>query len=362
MSRPLQVFHERISRLRSKLDRLEIDAILLLNPANIRYLTDFSGSDGALVIGGARAFLLVDGRYVTQAQDEAKGAEVIEYRDKIDGIVQVACDSGFKAVGFESMSMYVDQFLKLQARLQGLQLKPVFEEIEYIRAIKDSLEEERMKKAAETASGAFHSILDFIKPGVRERDIALELDYRLKSAGAEDCSFNTIVASGTNTALPHARPGFREFTRGDFIIFDYGAVYMGYHSDETCTVALGDADLRQRKVYQVVKDAHDMTIDAVKAGISCKAVDHIARDYIDKKGFGPYFRHGTGHGVGLEVHEPPRIAYNSDAVLEAGMIVTIEPGIYIPGQWGVRIEDMVLVKENGYEVLTKATKDFRLVG
>ena len=194
-----------------------------------------------------------------------------------------------------------------------------------------------------------------------EKDIALELDYRMARNEAEQVSFSTIVASGVNSSQPHAAPGSRKIRNGDIVMIDYGAVYHGYHSDETCTFIVGRADKKQKEVYSLVKEAHDRALAAVKAGASCKEIDRIARTCLESKDMGKYFTHGTGHGVGLDVHEAPRIADKSEHILEAGMVVTIEPGVYIPDLWGIRIEDMVLVKKNGFEVLTKVPKDLTIL-
>jgi Xaa-Pro aminopeptidase/Xaa-Pro dipeptidase len=196
---------------------------------------------------------------------------------------------------------------------------------------------------------------------VRETDVAIELDFRMRRCGAEQVSFPTIVASGANSAQPHAQPGSRAIENGDMVIIDYGAVYCGYHSDETCTFAVGHKNKKQEKVYTLVKNAHDRALAAVKAGIPCVDIDRTARDCIETGKLGKYFTHGTGHGVGLDVHEAPRLTSKSEMVLEAGMVLTIEPGVYIPDLWGVRIEDMILVKEEGFEVLTGVSKDFTVL-
>ncbi len=191
--------------------------------------------------------------------------------------------------------------------------------------------------------------------------MALELEYRMRRNGAGGVSFPTIVASGINSTLPHASPGTRTLAPGDVVVIDFGAIYEGYHSDETCTFVLCHASSRQKEVYDIVREAHDRALAAVKAGIPCCEIDRIARDCIKEGGLGQFFSHGTGHGIGLDVHESPRIAAPSKAILEAGMVITIEPGVYIPGLWGIRIEDMVLVTKDGCEVLTKVDKGFTLL-
>ncbi|MEA1935298.1 MAG: Xaa-Pro peptidase family protein [Thermodesulfobacteriota bacterium] len=352
----------RISRIRSKLVDLEIEALLFFDMKNIRYLVGFSGSDGALLVGKNKAVLMVDGRYVTQAKGEIEEAEIFQYNDKIDGIAQVVTGSGLLGVGFESVAINFDHYLALNDRLDEVELRPISKEISSIRAVKEQNEIESIKKAVEISSQALISTLDLIRPGIRERDIALELEYRMRGEGAERISFETIVASGENAALPHATPGHRKLKNGDFVVIDYGAVHGGYHSDETCTFVVGSVTNRQKEIYNTVKDAHDRALDFVKAGVSCREVDRIARSHIEDAGLGRYFSHGTGHGVGLDVHEFPVLSTKAKGYLEKGMVVTIEPGVYIPDQWGVRIEDMILVEEDGCEVLTKMPKDLKILG
>ena len=355
------VYSERISRIRSLLSGLQVDAMLFLDMKNILYLTGFTGSDGALLIGLDMKMLMVDGRYTHQAKQEAENVEVFEYRDKAEGIENILADSGFKSVGFEAMAMNVHIYLNLKDRLKDVTLEPVSNEISAIRTIKDDAEVACMRKASEISFQALSAVRELIKPGVMEKDIALELEFRMGRYGAEQIAFPTIVASGVNSSLPHAKPGSRRIERGDVVMIDCGSVYHGYHSDETWTCVVGNGGDRQREVYDAVKEAHDRALMAVRSGVACMEIDHIARSCIDGKALGKYFSHGTGHGVGLDVHEAPRIAIKSEQMLETGMVVTIEPGVYIPNLWGVRIEDMVLVEENGCEVLTKMPKDFMIL-
>ena len=351
----------RMARVRAILHELDIDALLFLDMKNVRYLTGFTGSDGALVIGEKQEILLVDGRYINQARKEVEGPRVFEYKDKIDGIVAILSDDSLRSVGFESQAMNVNTHLKLKEKLGALKLNPMSDQIGALRAVKDEKEIAYIRRAAEISCEALTAVRDLIKPGVRETDIAIELDFRMRRCGAEQVSFPTIVASGANSAQPHARPGSRAIENGDMVIIDCGAVYCGYHSDETCTFAVGHKNKKQEEAYSLVKTAHDRALEAVKAGIPCVEIDRIARECIETGKLGKYFTHGTGHGVGLDVHEAPRIASNSEMVLEAGMVLTIEPAVYIPDLWGVRIEDMILVKEEGCEVLTRVSKDFTVL-
>ena len=350
----------RVGRFRSRMIEGTHHAVLLLNLQHIRYLVGFTGSDGALLVGDNVIFLLVDGRYVTQAKNETE-VEVIEYQDKMDGVAQIAVKSGLKKIGFDPSEIYHNQFEFLKAKLQGIELEPVGKEIETIRCIKDQNEIEQIRKAAGIASSAFLSMLNLIKSGVEERELALELEYKMKVAGAESAAFEVIFASGPNSALPHARPGKRKLDSGDFVVVDYGAKYRGYHSDETCTVGLGDVTKEQELVYSIVKNAHDKGLEKVRSGIACSDIDFAVRSVIDESGYGSFFGHGTGHGVGLDVHEAPRISKRSEMVLETGMVITIEPGIYFPEKWGVRIEDLVLVKQEGCEILSQVPKHLHVI-
>ncbi|MGZ6248449.1 MAG: M24 family metallopeptidase [Syntrophales bacterium] len=351
----------RLARVRAILHEYEIDALLFLDMKNVRYLTGFTGSDGALVIEEKREILLVDGRYTNQARKEVEGPHVVEYKEKIDGIAAILSDGTLRSAGFESQAMNVNTYLNLKEKIGTLRLNPLSNEIAALRAVKDEKEIAYIRRAAEISCEALTAVQDLIRPGVRETDIAVELDFQMRRCGAEHVSFPTIVASGENSAQPHAQPGLRTIEDGDMVIVDYGAVYRGYHSDETCTFAVGHKNEKQEKVYTVVKNAHDRALATIKAGVPCADIDRTARDCIETGKLGEYFTHGTGHGVGLDVHEAPRIAIKSEMVLEAGMVLTIEPGVYIPDLWGVRIEDTILVREEGFEVLTGVSKDFTVL-
>lgn len=351
----------RIERLIGRIPEFSVDAILILDLKNIRYLTGFSGSDGALVIGRDRRALLVDGRYTTQAREETSGVEVLEYREKVEGIAAAISNHRPLDVGFEAAAMTVETHTKLANRLEKATLMPLPEAFRTIRAVKTEDEIEKIGTAAGIATRALASVLERIRPGMRERDIAADLEAAMIREGAEAVAFPTIVASGRNSARPHARPGLREIQKGDALTIDYGAVYGGYHSDETCTVFVGRADARQREVYQAVREAHDEALKAVRTGASCREIDRIARSRLEANGLGEYFSHGTGHGVGLDVHEFPRIAATSEDVLAPGMVVTVEPGVYIPGSWGIRIEDLLLVRDGAPAVLSGTPKALQIL-
>jgi Xaa-Pro aminopeptidase len=350
---------ERLRRLRTGLS--EKEALLLLNAKNIRYLTGFTGSEGALMAGPDWLALLVDGRYVNQARGEAVGAEVFEFRNRVERIAAVAGERAVGTLGFESPALTVEEYLRLQERLPGVTLRPLSEELQDIRAVKNEVEIGRIRQSARIAGAALAEVRGMIRPGVREQEIAIELEYRMRLNGAEQVSFETIVAAGDNAALPHATPGDRRIVDGDCVMIDYGAVWGGYHSDETCTTFAGRADARQREVYGLVREAHDRAIRAIRAGVSCGEIDRIARSCLAEAGLDSHFSHGTGHGVGLDVHEAPRLAAGRQEILRAGMVVTVEPGVYLPGVWGIRIEDMVLVTEEGCEILTPTSKELTII-
>jgi Xaa-Pro aminopeptidase len=355
MQRENNISPVRISLLRQKFSAFEIDGLMFLNMNNIRYLSGFTGSDGVLIIGENRTVLLVDGRYITQAKLEVADAEIIEYKDKMKGIIQAVRELDLKYIGFEAGSIVVQMYNRLIGELQDEVLVPLGNELKLLRACKDEMEIEFMKRAAEISSAAISALIPEIKSGFSEKDIALQLEMISRKSGADQLAFETIVAFGDNSALPHARPSDRKVRRGDFIVIDFGVKYQGYCSDETCTFVFQELTDEQKNAYQLVQKAHDQAIAAVQAGVAASEIDRCVREVFGEK-YEKYFSHGTGHGVGLEVHEAPRLAADSKDVLEAQMVVTVEPGLYLPGHWGIRIEDTILVKKNSCEKLTKMDK------
>jgi Xaa-Pro aminopeptidase len=326
-------------------------------------LTGFSGSDGVLVIGpGDHACLCVDGRYLTQAKGETAGLELIYMTDKVEAITSILRRKDPVVAGFEDALVTVQFYQKLQEKNGHVTFRGMSSAIDLLRACKTEKEIACIKKAAVIAGSALQSLLPSIRPGVSEKDIAMELEYQMKKGGAEKAAFEIIVASGENSALPHARAGSRKIMAGDVLVIDYGAVYEGYHSDETCTFFIEKVETDLKEVYGHVKESHDRAIDAVCAGVVSSEIDGIARAFITEKGWGDYFTHGTGHGVGLSVHEAPRISVKSDQSLAEGMVITIEPGIYLPFHWGIRIEDTVCVTSGRGEVLTKISKELTVLG
>ena len=355
MQQENKVFPGRISLAQRKLSDLKISGIIFLNIVNIRYLSGFTGSDGVLIICPDISLLLVDGRYTTQAALEVQDISIIEYKDKVEGIIAAIKCQGLKYIGFEALSMSVDMHNQITLRLENEALINIGNDLKFIRACKDETEITLMKKAADISSSAIANLIGDIKIGITEKALALQLEIYARSAGADGLAFEAIVATGANSALPHAKPTDRKIEKGDFIVIDFGVKYQGYCSDETCTFAFGALTDEQKNAYQTVKQAHDEAIAAIRTNAAGSVIDHCARSVLAEK-YGRYFSHGTGHGVGLEVHEAPRLAPNSQDVLEEQMVVTVEPGIYIPGNWGIRIEDTVLVKKNSCEIFTKMNK------
>jgi len=360
MQQKNKILPGRIFLIQRKLADLKIQGIIFLNIINIRYLSGFTGSDGVLIICPDKSLLLVDGRYTAQAAMEVQNIPVIEYKDKVKGIVQAIKDLRLKHIGFEAVSLSVDMYNQLTSRLDGEVLIDISDDLKFFRAYKDEKEITLMKKAAAISSSAIAALIGDIKPGCTERELALQLELHARRAGADQLAFEAIVASGANSALPHAKPTDRKIKKSDFIVVDFGVKYQGYCSDETCTFAFGQLTDQQKNAYQIVKQAHDNAIAGVRANVTASDIDHCARSILGEK-YSQYFPHGTGHGVGLEVHEAPRLAPDSQDVLEGQMVVTVEPGIYIPGLWGIRIEDTVLVKENSCEIFTKMDKQLLVI-
>jgi Xaa-Pro aminopeptidase len=351
----------RVAAARVYLDKLNLDALLFLNTSNIRYLAGFTGSEAALLLWNDDAVFLTDSRYTSQASIEVKNIRSVEYREKLPFIASLLLESGSVRIGFEADFMTVALHRSLKELLPTCELVPLGTELDGLRIVKDASEIEILGKAAAIASGALMKILEAIKPEAIESDLALMLEFAMRRAGAEGKAFDFIVASGERGALPHGRAGDKKILAGELVTIDFGAVYNGYNSDETVTIAVGTPDNRQREIYQIVKDAHDLALESVRPGITFKELDAKARDYIEKKGYGQYFGHGLGHGVGLDIHEKPVVSFRSDGVAAEGMVFTIEPGIYLPGWGGVRIEDTVYVTGDGCSLLTKVPKDLLII-
>jgi Xaa-Pro aminopeptidase len=355
-------YEARLESCRGVMASCGLDGILLSSLENIRYLSGFTGSDGGMVLSREESFFLTDSRYWTQAEEEVKGSRIVHYKRKLEGIASLLSDLGLKQIGFEAASLAFSSHRSLRQKLaDGARLVPLEGEIKNLRAIKDREELALIRTAMDIASRSFNHILGRIKEGVVERELALEMEFFMRKEGAEVIAFDIIVASGPRSALPHGKAAGKRIEKGDLVLIDYGSRFQGYHSDETCTVVCGDPTPEQRKVYQVVKDAHDRAIELIRPGIPLRQVDAAARDFIRDRGYGDYFGHSLGHGVGLAVHEEPAVNTENGELVQEGMVFTVEPGIYIPDWGGVRIEDMVLVTSTGAELVTYLPKELTVV-
>ena len=352
----------RLNSARRILDAQSLDGLLLTSLENIRYLCGFTGSDGALLLARKDSFFLTDSRYWTQADEEIKGSQTIHYKKKVDGMASLLSDLKLRRVGFESTVLTLSSYRALKETLSAdVTLVPLETEIKNLRAVKDARELDLIRKAIDISSRAFQHALGMTREGMVEKDLALEMEFFMKRNGGDVLGFDIIIASGKRSALPHGKASDKRIERGDLILFDYGIRYQGYHSDETCTAICGEASPEQLKIYRVVREAHDKAIEMVRPGIPVRDVDAAARDHIRGCGYGDYFGHGLGHGVGLNVHEDPFVNADNNDILQEGMVFTIEPGIYLPDQGGVRLEDMVRVTSHGAEVLTPLPKDLHVI-
>jgi Xaa-Pro aminopeptidase len=353
---------DHLERTRAYLAAAPADALLVARPENRRYVTGFMGSAGFVVVTPSDALLAVDFRYYEQAAAQAPACRVIRGgADPAQALAEAVKALGPARIGFESEFMPYAQVERLRERFAPADLVPL-PDVDRIRWVKDDAEIAAIARAADIADTAFERLLEMLRPGVTERDAALELEFAIRRAGGERLAFDTVLASGPRGALPHGRATGRVMQRGEFVTVDFGAVFDGYVSDCTRTVVLGAADARQREVYAAVLAAQGRALEAVRPGVACRDVDAAGRAVIAAAGFGEAFGHAMGHGIGLDVHEGPPVSPRTDAILEAGMIVTIEPGIYLPGWGGVRIEDAVVVADGGARVLTRLPKDLLVLG
>lgn len=352
----------KLNRLREKFAKNKIDGLLIFKPQNRMYLSNFTGSTAVLYITETEAFLITDFRYTEQAKEQTSNFTIIEYKLSLyETLIDIIKKSGTKNIGFEREFLTYIQYEILTKQLPSAKLVPITDLVEQLRIIKDNAEIQKLKKAVEIADSAFNHIITFIKPGITEIDISIELEFAMRRLGAEKSAFDIIVATGQRSSLPHGVATDKLINNGDCITMDFGAVYQGYHSDMTRTVFVGSATDKQREIYDIVLNAQLTGIKAIASGKIGKDVDASARNLIKDKGYGENFGHGLGHGVGLEIHENPRLSLNSEDVLEEGMAVTVEPGIYLPSWGGIRIEDTTLVSSTGCEVLNKATKELIII-
>jgi len=351
----------RVESLRSRFPSLRIDAFLVTNPPHLRYLSGFSGSNGAGLVTPRSLHFFTDGRYAAQIKKEVGGGWKTHVSSSSETLFAMIRDAGvLKAgarIGIDGNSLSYADFRALKKMLPGVKFLPKAGVIEDIASVKDDSEIRAIKKAVEITDRTFDEILPLIKPGVRELEIAAEISYRQRRHGAERDAFDTIVASGPRSALPHGQAGSRKLCRGELVTLDFGCVVDGYHSDMTRTVALGKIGAKEKKIYALVLEAQTLAVGAVRSGLRTKDLDAVARTVIRKAGFDKYFRHSLGHGIGLQIHEAPRISVQSRSVLKAGQVITVEPGVYVPSLGGVRIEDDVVVTDGAPAVLNRSPKE-----
>jgi Xaa-Pro aminopeptidase len=360
-------FAGRQKKLREHLATTRFDVLLISHLPNIRYLSGFTGSAGLLLVEETATVFFTDVRYDTQAHEEVKGAKVVIARKGLlPGLGEWLGARRKRArgwtIGIEAEHFTVAEKKRLAKELpSGITLKDAPSVVEGARMIKDNDELSQIRAAVALGAKLFDRTLEVLRPGVKENEVAGEMEYAARQGGAEEMSFPTIIASGARSALPHGRASDQPIAAGGFVVCDFGVILAGYCSDQTRTVWIGTVPDDARRAYEAVLEAQRAAIDAVRPGIPVGAVDAAARTVLRKARLGRYFTHSTGHGVGLEIHEAPRVADGQREILQPGMVITIEPGVYFPGKWGLRIEDMVAITASGCEVMTPTSKDFLAV-
>ena len=383
------MFERRRERLCERLQEKKVDVVLINDPSNLYYYTGFTGGDAFFMMSlpEKKGYIITDSRYYEQVEMECPDLILVKWEKKgltdvIKDVIQevesvsrrtnrfsddanaskedVRPDVSKLQIAIENR-LNLEQYLKLCKQLEHCELRICSDTIDSGRMVKDETELKKLQKAETIGDEAFTHILDVLKPGITEAEIALELEYYMKKQGASKLSFDSIIASGPNSSMPHAQVTDRKLRQGDFVTMDFGCIYQGYCSDMTRTVAIGEPSDEMRKVYQIVLDANQRAMEQIAEGKKCSDIDALARDYIREQGYGEYFGHGLGHGVGLDIHEEPRFSPKCDVITEENMVITVEPGIYLPGRFGVRIEDLVVVKKNGYEKLSKSNKELIII-
>jgi Xaa-Pro aminopeptidase len=351
-----------LQAIRSRIQEQRLDGLLITNGYNRRYVSGFTGSSGCCLLTEQNADLLTDFRYIEQATRQAPEFEIVRHgADMLETVIERARQHGAKRLGFEKNHITYALYQRLEELASDIELVPVAGIVESSRLVKTPEEVQNIKEAAKIADKAFAHILTYIKPGITELAVANELDFYMRSLGAAGVSFDTIVASGVRSALPHGVASDKVIEKGDMVTLDFGAYYKGYCSDITRTIAVGEPGEKMREVYDVVLRAQLNGVKKIKAGLTGKEADALTRDIITEAGYGSYFGHSTGHGIGLEVHEGPTLSMRGEQKLEPGMVVTVEPGIYLEGVGGVRIEDDVLITEYGCEILTQSPKELLVI-
>lgn len=349
----------RLGRLRHVMDQRKLDALLITHLPNIQYLCGFTGSSGALVATGGGATFFTDGRYSEQARAQVQGSKIrISRKSALVAAVQWLVTTGLRRIGIESVHLTVAERTAVATamghRAKLIDVPPIVEES---RQVKDADEITRIRAACQLGAELFDRLKTVLRPGISEAEVAGDLEVAARKRGVEQMAFPTIIAGGKRSALPHGRASVAVIPSRGFVVCDFGVILAGYCSDMTRTVHVGPPQSKARRVYNAVREAQQIALEAVRPGATAGEVDRAARNALNKRGLGKFFSHSTGHGVGLEIHEAPRIAAREKESLQAGMVITIEPGAYLPGEWGVRIEDTVVVTETGCDILTACSKD-----
>jgi len=349
----------RLKRLREKMVHEKVDAMFVRYSSNLRYISGYSGSNGICYISADDAWFFTDFRYKTQSAAEVSNMhiEVPVGKDLLQAMKESGCIKSTDVIGFEGNHLSFEQYDKLKLLFPNNTFVNKALLMEEIASVKEEIELEYFREAARITDAAFDELLKEIKPGISERMLDAKLSYIMKSLGSEKDSFDTIIASGINASRPHHSPTEKILQKGELVTIDFGAMYKGYHGDVTRTICLGKADAKQREIYAIVLEAQEKALAGIRPGMTGKAVDALARDYISAKGYGEYFGHGLGHGLSLEIHAEPRLSPTYEKELLINQVVTVEPGIYIPDWSGVRIEDDVVVTETACINLTKAPKE-----
>lgn len=354
---------ERVKKLRSAMGEAGLEALLIGSRYNRQYISGFSGSSGYVLVTASKSVLLTDFRYTVQAEAEASGFEIrMHGTSPLKDVLDVLSDEGLTSLGFEQEHVTFAEHASWSKTLQGVKLVPSTGLVENLRMFKDGTELAVMQEAADLADRTFKHICGIIGTGMRESDVALEMEVFMRSNGATSSSFDTIVASGERSALPHGVASDRMIGKDEFVKLDFGAYYKGYCSDITRTVVVGKPSDKHLEIYNIVLEAQLHALANIKPGMTGAEGDALARDIISRYGYGDNFGHGTGHGLGMEVHESPRLSRLSDTILKPGMVVTVEPGIYLPGFGGVRIEDDIVITETGINILTSSPKELITLG
>jgi len=360
-------FHARQARLREHLATTRFDGLLVSHLPNIRYLCGFTGSAGFLLVEETGSVFFTDVRYDTQAHEQVRSAKVVIARKAVLSVIGEFLSKRRKrsrrqTIGLESEHFTIGDKKRLGQHMSAsVRLKDAPPLVERFRMVKDDEELGRIRSAVQLGAKIFDRAVEILRPGITEAEVAAEMELAARRGGAEEMSFPTIIASGPRSALPHGRASDQAIAPGGFVVCDFGVILSSYCSDQTRTVGVGALPRDARDAYGAVREAQQAAIEAVRPGISAGEVDAAARKTLKKAGLGRYFTHSTGHGVGLEIHESPRIADGQREVLQSGMVITVEPGVYFPGKWGVRIEDMVAVTAGGCDVMTPTSKDLLAV-